>query len=1212
MVRLYSEIMTEKSFVHLHNHSEFSFIDGSSLLDSMASICNNLGMPAIALTDHGNMYGAIDFYNACKTKNIKPIIGCEFYIAPKSRFDKDPSYSYDHLTVIAKNNLGYSNLIKLVSKGNLEGFYYRPRIDKEILKEHSEGLIVLSGCPSAELFKKIVSGDEKSIMDTIDWYKEVFGDDYYLEIMRHEHVDNQEKVNQWIINNYKQLNVKIVATNDNHYETKNDYEKEILLKNVRSGSSNPRSDILEDNSYYIASPEEMREKFKDVPEACDNTLEIADKCNIEIDFSGTMIPEFKTPENKDSFSYLKELCEEGLIRKFPEPSEEITDRLNYELSVIKETDFADYFLVVWDIFKFVNNKKILTTLRGSATASLVLYCLDITKIDPVKNTLVFERFLNIERKEMPDIDIDFQDDRRKEVLEYCTEKYGYDHIAQIIAFSKIKAKGSLRDAGRVMNLPLAFVDKVAKLVPNRDPLNPTSDMTLEKALNLSPELRREYDSNEDVRNLFEGAMKIEGSVRNIQTHAAGVIISKDPLDNSVPIQRPPVSDDDAPPLTQYEMFALADLGLLKMDFLGLSNLTIIDQTIKMILKKTGEAIDLDTIPKDDSKTFELLSQGKTSGVFQLESSGMKRYIKELKPTSVNDVSAMIALYRPGPMEHISTFIDSKHGKIPIKYPHPSLEDILKETYGIIVYQDQVLLIAQSIAGYSLGDADRFRKAMGKKIPEVMLEEKDKFLQGTIDNGFDKELGEKVFELIEPFAGYAFNKAHSVSYAMIGYWTAYFKANYPEIFMSILMKNSADDKEKISSLITECSSMDIFITRPNINKSEVDFDPYLDESGKKYISYGLGTIKNISSNSMKILVDERIKNGEYKSLEDFISRISKNPITKGSLEPLIKVGAFDDIESREKLLPSLDKIVQEISKRNQLESSGQSNMFDLLGDEVKVPINLDLIESEVNYKERMFWERDLMGTALSDNPINKKIESYSNTHAVFLGQINSKKSYESTKAIGQVLSITKRTTRKKEQFIICEFGLLDNSIELVIWPDKLETSQHLWETGSYLELDVKTNLRNGSINMIFENGKKLEFENHDLEEFVSNEQPLPSINPTDEKDDIADIPVFEEANNNNSFIKDEPIEISEDQKMYDKQFKIEFIGSENKIEDKYKFEDVIKLLLENKNDKESSNVSIEIFYDENSIELELPLSINYSEDLKSRLDLIIGNHNIIIT
>ena len=1212
MVRLYSEIMTQKSFVHLHNHSEFSFIDGSSLLDSMASICSNLAMPAIALTDHGNMYGAVDFYNACKTKDIKPIIGCEFYIAPKNRFDKDPSYSYDHLTVIAKNNQGYSNLIKLVSRGNLEGFYYRPRIDKEILKEHSEGLIVLSGCPSAELFKKIVSGDEKSIMNTINWYKDVFGDDYYLEIMRHEHVDNQEKVNQWIINNYKKLNLKIVATNDNHYETKGDYEKEILLKNVRSGSSNPRSDILEDNSYYIAGPDEMREKFKDIPEACDNTLEIADKCNVQIDFSKTMIPEFKTPENKDSFSYLKELCEEGLSKKFPEPSEEITDRLNYELSVIQETDFADYFLVVWDIFKFVNSKKILTTLRGSATASLVLYCLDITKIDPVKNTLVFERFLNIERKEMPDIDIDFQDDRRKEVLEYCTEKYGYDHIAQIIAFSKIKAKGSLRDAGRVMNLPLAFVDKVAKLVPNRDPLNPTSDMTLEKALNLSPELRKEYDSNEDVRNLFEGAMKIEGSVRNIQTHAAGVIISKDPLDNSVPIQRPPVSDDDAPPLTQYEMFALADLGLLKMDFLGLSNLTIIDQTIKMIQKKTGEFIDLDAIPKNDAKTFELLSQAKTSGVFQLESSGMKRYIKELKPTSVNDVSAMIALYRPGPMEHISTFIDSKHGKIPIKYPHPSLENILKETYGIIVYQDQVLLIAQSIAGYSLGDADRFRKAMGKKIPEVMLEEKDKFLQGTIDNGFDKELGEKVFELIEPFAGYAFNKAHSVSYAMIGYWTAYFKANYPEIFMSILMKNSADDKEKISSLIAECSSMDIFITRPNINKSEVDFDPYLDESGKKYISYGLGTIKNISSNSMKILVDERNKNGVYKSLEDFISRISKNPITKGSLEPLIKVGAFDDIESREKLLPSLDKIVQEISKRNQLESSGQSNMFDLLGDEVKVPINLDLIESEVDYKERMFWERDLMGTALSDNPINKKIESYSNTHAVFLGQINSKKSYESTKAIGQVLSITKRTTRKKEQFIICEFGLLDSSIELVIWPDKLETSQHLWETGSYLELDVKTNLRNGSTNMIFENGKRLEFENHDLEEFVSNEQPLPSINSEEEKEDLADIPDLEEVGNNDNFINDEAIEISEDQKLYDKQFKIEFIGSQNKIEDKYKFEDVIKLLLENKNDKENSNVSIEIFYDENSIELELPISINYSEDLKSRLDLIIGNHNIIIT
>ena len=1210
--------MTDKSFVHLHNHSEFSFIDGSSLLPSMASICDELNMPAIALTDHGNMYGAVDFYNACKNKNIKPIIGCEFYVAPKSRFEKDPSYTYDHLTVIAKNNKGYSNLIKLVSKGNLEGFYYRPRIDKEILKEYSEGLIVLSGCPSAELFKKIISGDENLIFETINWYKDVFGDDYYLEIMRHEHIEDQEKVNKWIIDNHKGLGIKIVATNDNHYETKNDYEKEILLKNVRSGSSNPRSDILEDNSYYIASPEEMREKFKDVPESCDNTLEIAEKCEVTIDFSKTMIPEFGTPNNKDSFEYLKELCEKGLEKKFPDPDKEITERLEYELSVIKETDFADYFLVVWDIFKFVNSKNILTTLRGSATASLVLYCLDITKIDPVKNTLVFERFLNIERKEMPDIDIDFQDDRRKEVLEYCTEKYGYDHIAQIIAFSKIKAKGSLRDAGRVMNLPLAFVDKVAKLVPNRDPANPTSDMTLEKALNLSPELRREYDSNEDVRNLFESALKIEGSVRNIQTHAAGVIISKDPLDNSVPIQRPPVSDDDAPPLTQYEMFALADLGLLKMDFLGLSNLTIIDQTIKMIQRKEGVSIDLDSIPKDDKKTFQLLSDAKTSGVFQLESSGMKRYIKDLKPTSVNDISAMIALYRPGPMEHISTFIDSKHGKIPIKYPHPSLENILKETYGIIVYQDQVLLIAQSIAGYSLGDADRFRKAMGKKIPEVMLEEKGKFMKGTLENGFTKELGEKVFELIEPFAGYAFNKAHSVSYAMIGYWTAYFKANYPEIFMSILMKNSADDKEKISSLISECNSMDINISRPNINRSEVDFDPYLDESGKKYISYGLGTIKNISSSSMEVLVNERNKNGKFKSLEDFISRVSKNPLTKGSLEPLIKVGAFDDIETREKLLPSLDKIVQEISKRNQLESSGQANMFDLLGDEVKVPINLDLLETEVDYKERMFWERDLMGTALSDNPINKKIESYSNTHAVFFGQINSKKSYEQLKTIGQVLSIAKRTTRAKEQFIICELGLLDNSMELVVWPDKMEASQYLWETGTYLELDVKTNLRNGSVNMIFEKGKKFEFENQDLEEFVStnegaivNNQVLDQAVTPSIQSNYDEINTLEEKEEVNP-PANEPIEIKENPQEINKQFKIEFVGSKNLIEDKYKFEDVIKLLLENKNDNENSNVSIEIFYEEESIELELPLSINYSTELKTRLDLIIGNHNIIIT
>ena len=1225
--------MLEKSFVHLHNHSEFSFIDGSSSLKSMAKLANKYGMPAIALTDHGNLYGAIDFYNACKKEGIKPIIGCEFYVAPKTRQEKDPSHAYDHLTVIAKNNTGYKNLIKLVSISNLEGFYYRARIDKDLLKKHKEGLIVLSGCPSSELSKKIILGDEGEINECISWYKETFQEDYYLEIMRHELVPDQEKINQWIINNYKKLGIKIVATNDNHYETSKDYDKEILLKNVRSNNPNGRKDILEDNSYYIMPPQEIREKFSDVIEACDNTLEIAEKCDIKIDFSQTMIPQFNTPNEKDAFTYLKELCFEGLKLNFPDSPQDIIERLEYELSVIKETDFADYFLVVWDIFKFVNNRKILTTLRGSATASLVLFCLGITKIDPVKNKLVFERFLNIERKEMPDIDIDFQDDRRKEVLEYCTEKYGSDHIAQIIAFSKIKAKGSIRDAGRVMELPLSFVDKVAKLIPNRDPSNPTADMTLEKALNMSPELRQEYDTNEDIRNLFENAKKIEGSVRNIQTHAAGVIISKDPLDNVVPIQKPPANaGDDATPLTQFEMFALADLGLLKMDFLGLSNLTIIDQTVKMIEHKTGEIIDLNSIPKNDIKTFDLLSDAKTSGVFQLESSGMKRYIKDLKPSSINDISAMIALYRPGPMEHISTFIDSKHGKIPIKYPHESLESILKETYGIIVYQDQVLLIAQSIAGYSLGDADRFRKAMGKKIPQVMKEEKGKFIQGTLDNGFNKELGEKVFELIEPFAGYAFNKAHSVSYAMIGYWTAYFKANYPEEFMSILMKNSADDKEKISALITECNSMNIAVSGPNINMSEIDFDPYvpvikdqatqegkekidtiseinsyLNFKGNKPISYGLGTIKSISSNAIQPIIDERKKNGKFNHIEDFITRMSKNPISKGSLETLIKVGAFDDIEKREILLPSVEKIATEMSRRNQLEASGQANMFDLFGDEVKIPLNLNLIEMEVDYKERMFWERDLLGTVLSENPINKKIETYSNSHIVLAGQLSSERANSQVKVIGQVISTVKRTTRAKDMFLICQLGLLDNTIELVIWPDKMEGSQDLWENGTYLELGVKTNLRNGITNLIFEDGKKLEFENNELEKFVSEE----TIDSNKDKE----LSYKQEELNQDPFEEKEVIEPAPSEVIEPSStgnLKLEFIGSKNLIEDKYKFEDIVKLLLENKSTEQKENVSIKIIYDENSIDLELPISVNVTEELNSKLDSIIGHNNIIIT
>ena len=1198
--------MEEKSFVHLHNHTEFSFIDGSSSLKSVANIAKKFNMPAIAITDHGNLYGAIDFYNACIQIGIKPIIGCEFYIAPKTRYEKDSAHAYDHLTVIAKNNIGYKNLIKLVSKANLEGFYYRPRIDKDLLTKHKDGLIVMSGCPSGELAKKIIQGNQEEILKTINWYKDQFKDDYYLEIMRHDLVPEQEKINQWIVENYKSLGIKIVATNDNHYETKSDYSKEILLKNVRSSSSNGRKDILEDNSYYIKSSEEMREVFSDVPEACDNTLEIANKCDLKIDFSKTMVPEFKLPNGKNSFSFLKELCYLGLEEKFPDKPEKIISRLEYELSVIEETDFADYFLVVWDIFKFVNSKKILTTLRGSATASLVLFCLGITKIDPVKNTLVFERFLNIERKEMPDIDIDFQDDRRKEVLEYCTEKYGADHIAQIIAFSKIKAKGSLRDAGRVMDLPLSFVDKVAKLIPNRDPSNPTSDMTLEKSLNMSAELRQEYDSNQDVRELFESAKKIEGSVRNIQTHAAGVIISKDPLDEVVPIQRPPAGDEDSPPLTQFEMFAIADLGLLKMDFLGLSNLTIIDQTMKMIKSKTGESIDLDSIPKDDAKTFKLLGQAKTSGVFQLESSGMKRYIKDLKPTSINDVSAMIALYRPGPMEHISTFIDAKHGKIPIKYPHPSLESILKETYGIIVYQDQVLLIAQSIAGYSLGDADRFRKAMGKKIAQVMIDEKDKFIQGAITKGFTQQLGEKVFELIEPFAGYAFNKAHSVSYGMIGYWTAYFKANYPEIFMSILMKNSSDDKEKISSLINECKTMDITVTQPSINKSDIDFDPYINDDQKKCISYGLGTIKNISSNGIKSLVEERKKNNEFKSIEDFISRMSKSPLSKGALEPLIKVGAFDEIDKRERLLPSVEKIAQELTRRHQLEVSGQANMFDLFGDEVKVPLNLQLSNVDIDYKERMFWERDLLGTVLSENPINKKIETFSKSHIVLNGQLNPNKSNERVSVIGQVISITTRSTRAKDAFIICELGLLDNSIELIVWPDKMESSQELWETGSYLELGVKTNIRNGSLNLIYESGKKLEFENNDLEKFTASS--IESQEDTGEKN-IQEIKTGnDQLYSENQLTPVNDNDISKQAETY----RINFLGSKNLIEDKYKFDDIMKLLLEHENKQGGTSIEIKILYDDNSMTLDLPISVNISEELVSKLDNIMGRNNIIIT
>ncbi len=1190
-------------FVHLHNHSEYSLIDGSSGIEEMVIRSKELGMNALSLTDHGNMFGAIEFYKSCIKHQIKPIVGCELYVAPKSLLEKNPNLPYYHLTVLSKNFVGYKNLIQMVTVGNLEGFYHRPRVDKALLEKHKEGLIILSGCPSSELSKLILNKNQKGIEEYLSWSRRVFKDNFYLELMWHDKVPNQELINENLVKLSEEFNIPLVATNDNHYILSQDAKAEDLLKNIKN---NFRKDLLEDHTYYIKSPEEMSTLWKDHPEAISNTQKIADSCELKLDFNITRIPHFETPNSKTAEEYLTEICLKGFREKFPNKPDEFKERLEYELNVINTLNFADYFLVVWDIFKFVKKEKILTSLRGSASASLVLYCLDITNIDPIKSGLVFERFLNIERKEMPDIDIDFQDDKRKEVINYCIKKYGRDHIAQIISFSRLHARGATRGAGRVMGKSLQEVEKVAELIPTRDPYEPTKPMTLDRALELVPDLKAMYDEITNVSELVNAAKTVEKRVSNIQTHAAGVIISKEPLKGLVPLLQAP-KDPELPPLTQYEMGPLADLGLLKIDFLGLTNLTILDKTIKMINQRHNLQLSLETIPLDNKNTFDLLSSGNTLGVFQLESDGMKRNIKELKPSSISDISAMIALYRPGPMEHISTFIEAKHGRIPIKYPHPSLENLLKETYGIIVYQDQVLLISQAIAGYSLGDADKFRKAMGKKIPEVMRAEKDKFINGTKNNEFPEKLGTKVFELIEPFAGYAFNKAHSMSYAMIAYWTAYFKANYPHEFMTILLDSVSGNKKKIGIIVRECEKTGIHVKGPSLNYSKTNFFPEFESDGTKIIRFGLGSIKNVGKTSVEPIIKNIDKDGPFKNLEDFIQRIDF-PINKSTLESLIKTGAFDEFSIRESLLSNLERIITLINQQRSLNLAGQSHMFDLFGESVAKPIPLIDTNSEeiINEQERSFWERELLGITISQNDFQKKILEQTDNSIVYSDQISNAKHGNSVKLIGQVINVESRKTRRGDIFFIIEIGLLDSSIEVIVWPNNLDSSRFLWEKGKFISMNGTTRINNGIISVVFQSG----------EEFLVNKENTNNLNnnidTNSRNGSISNSHIDSRENkldnsakfSNSKYNSNNNSDNNSDNNSNKFIISIEETG--NPIEDRYRFEDLIKLLLEHKG---YNPVLLKVLSGNEEVTLELPFAnIEINPELEKKIVQITGENS----
>ncbi len=1046
-------------FTHLHVHTEYSLLDGMGRIQQLVSKAKDLGMESLTITDHGTMHGTIQFYEAARNTGIKPILGCEIYVAQDSRLSRNTADKNNyHLVLLARNHNGYQNLIQLVTKAHLEGFYYKPRVDKELLGKYHHGLIALSACIGGEVPQMVLTGRQKEAKDAAIWYKQTFGD-FFLEIQRHP-IPELEEINRQLIPMGQELDIPLVATNDVHYTNREDAAAHDLLMCIGTNSSvnDEKRRRMAGDFFYLKSPQEMADLYRDIPQAIENTERIAEICNVKLEFGRLHLPEIDLPEGKTADQFLAELCNENLHHPYPNPTPEIVQRLEYELDVIKQTQFANYFLVVWDIISFTKQKNILFGVRGSAAASIVLFCLGITDVDPIEHKLVFERFLNLERKEMPDIDLDFEDNRRDEVISYVSKKYGPDHVAQIITFGTLGAKAAIRDSGRALGMPYSDVDRVARMVPF------APGMTLSRALEENNEFNDIYREDRFVSKLVNSAKSIEGIARHASTHAAGVVISKEPLAHYVPLQRGSRANGDETIMTQFTMGDIARIGLLKMDFLGLANLSILGKAKEIIKQSHGTAIDLPNIPMDDFKTFALLTSGETSGVFQLEGTGMRRYIKDLKPTAFSDIAAMVALYRPGPMEHIPTFIRAKHGHEPIRYPHPILEKILEETYGVIVYQDQVLFIVQALAGYSLGQADIFRKAMGKKIPEVMKKEKRSFVEGVKKNGYSAEIAKQVFALIEPFAGYAFNKAHSVSYALIAYQTAYLKANYPSEYMTSFLIIHTGQTEKIASAITECRRLGIKITPPDINHSQVSFSIERDADGAPAIRFGLTAIKNVGEGTVEPIIKERDENSGFKSVEDLCRRCDLRNINKRVMESLVKAGTFDSLGSRGTLLNSIERILSLAQREQHLRETGQSTMFDLWGEEMPVPApSLDLDAAEISIGEKLAWEKELMGVYLSEHPFSS-IASKIGSETTLCGQIDTEMAGQNIVVAGMVTSVRCLYTRDSRPFASAILEDLDGQIETMVWPKVFSDTRDLWQEGSFLLVEGKVRVREDRVQL----------------------------------------------------------------------------------------------------------------------------------------------------
>ncbi|MDD5621262.1 MAG: DNA polymerase III subunit alpha [Candidatus Pacebacteria bacterium] len=1061
-----------KEFTHLHVHSHYSLLDGLAKIDGLLNYAKELGMKSLALTDHGVLYGAVEFYKKAKAIGIKPIIGCEVYISNERMFQKRPNIDNKryHLILLAKNEIGYKNLVKLVTKAHLEGYYYKPRIDEELLFEHTEGLICLTACLQGKLPRLILSGKQNEAEKLAIKYQEYFGkDNFYLELQHHPHIPEQDKVNKVLIEISKKHNISLVATNDSHYLKPEDSEAQDILMLINTGArpDDPERLTMKEDDFSLRTPQEMIDAFKDVPEAIENTQKIADACNFEFQLGSVKLPTFELENKKDPTDHLKEICLKGLRDKSLENDKDAIKRLDYEIEVIRKTGFAPYFLIVADFVNWAKSQKIVVGPgRGSVGGSLVAYLANITNINPLPYNLLFERFLNPERISMPDIDLDFTDTRRDEVIRYVSQKYGQERVAQIITFGTMAARAVIRDVGRVLNYPYMFCDKIAKLIP--------MGFDLKTSLKQIDEFKEMYDSDEKVKTLVEYATKLEGVARHASTHACGVVISAEPLDNLVPLQHPTQNDEAI--VSQYEMHSIEDLGLLKMDFLGLKNLTIIERALKLIDVIKNKKIDIDKIEQDDKKTFKLLQNGETNCVFQLESSGMKKWLKELKPSNFNDIATLLALYRPGPMQFIPEYVARKNKKKGIEYLHPNLKNILEVTYGLPVFQEQMMQIAQAIAGFTLSEADVLRKAIGKKIEKLLKEQEGKFIDGAKKQGVDPRIADKIWKWFLPFAQYGFNKSHSCGYAIIAYQTAWLKANYPVEFMAAVFASEKQDIERISFLLQECKRMGITVLPPDINESFKNFTVV----GKKEIRFGLMAIKNVGENIAETIVQERQQNGKYVSILDFTTRISCKDLNKKSMEALIKTGAFDSLEERNKLLNNLEQLLVCARENKKNKANGQTDLFGGMKAAPSVYMKPTECAKE---KEKLLWEKELLGVYVSGHPL-KDYEKIFSKKAVPIFKIYQQSNGAADPhqrriapgaklTIGGMINKIKRViTKNGKPMLFVEVEDLTEKIEAIVFPSTIDKNPAAFQENKIVFMAGRVDFKDGSPKFITEEIQEL--------------------------------------------------------------------------------------------------------------------------------------------